>query len=193
MRIQSQNHAMGSSLGIGFRTRHRLLIIEEFMPEPGIQQVQCGMLHTAVVPVYRHPVIQCLFAGQCLFIIRICIAQEIPGRPCPLGHGIGLPLCRPAAAGTGCIDPISHQRQRRLSGICGHITLHFRQFQRQFTLIKRHIAALLTVYDRDWLAPVTLSGEYPVTQFKVCLGTAHTLFFQNGNHLLFGIRHAESV
>ena len=34
--IQSQNHAVGCSLRIRLRTWHRLLVIEELMPEPGI-------------------------------------------------------------------------------------------------------------------------------------------------------------
>ena len=43
----------------------------------------------------------------------IRIAQEIPGRACPLGHGIRLSLRGASAAGTGGIHPFRYGRQPR--------------------------------------------------------------------------------
>ena len=59
--------------------------------------MSCNMLHTAVVPVYRHPVVQLVHCGKFIVVVRIDIAQEIPGRTCPLRHCIGLTLCIAAA------------------------------------------------------------------------------------------------
>ena len=163
VRVQAQDHAMGSSLGIRLRAGYCLLVIQELVPESGIQKMQCGMLHTAIVPVYRHPVVQRFFTRQRFRIRRIRIAQEIPGRTCPLRHGIRLSLSRAATAGAGGINPVSHKCQRRLPVVGRHIAVHLRQLQRKFTLVDRHIAAFLTVYDRNRLSPVTLSGEDPVS------------------------------
>ena len=54
--VFSQNHAVGGSLLIGFRAGYHALVIQEAVPETGIQKMQGGMLHSAVVPVYRQPV-----------------------------------------------------------------------------------------------------------------------------------------
>ena len=92
----------------GSGARNNPLIIEELMPESGIEQMQCRVLHTAVVPVNRHPVFQRLCACECLVVVRIGITQEIPGRSRPLWHGICLTLCRTAAARAGGVHPVRH-------------------------------------------------------------------------------------
>ena len=125
--------------------------------------------------------------------MRIGIAQEVPGRTCPLGHGIRLTLCRASTAGTGCIYPVCHGCQRRLTVVRRLIGLHLRQLQRKLALVKRHIAALLTLYNRNWLSPVTLSGEYPVAELEVGLAVADALLLEESNDLLLCVRHGQSV
>ena len=94
------------------------------MPEAGVEQMQGGMLHSAVVPVNRHPVIQGLLAGKGLVVAGIRIAQEIPGGSGPLRHSVGLSLCRAAAVRAGGVYPVRHCRKRRLAVVRGHIALH---------------------------------------------------------------------
>ena len=191
--IQSKDHAVAGPLLIWFRTEHHTLIVQEFVPETGVQQMQRGMLHTAVVPIHRHPVLKRLLAGKGLFVMRIYIPQEIPRRTCPLGHGIRLSLSRSATAGTCGIDPFGHSCQRRLSVIGRLIGFHFRQGQRQFALIDGHIAALITFYDGNGFAPITLSGEHPVTQLEISLAGTDALLLQKRDDPVLGIRHGQTV
>ena len=100
------------------------------------------MLHTAVVPVYRHPVFQGFGTCQCIFIGGVRVTQEIPGRTCPLGHGIGFSLSGASAAGTGGVYPVRHVRQRGLAVVGGHIAFHIGKLQRKLAFRQRHIAAL---------------------------------------------------
>ncbi len=56
----------------------------------------------------------------------IHITQEIPGRTCPLRHGVGLSLCRSAARGH---LQFTHRRccQRRFTGTCRLVALNLRK------------------------------------------------------------------
>jgi len=62
---------MGSTLLVWFRSRNNALVIQEFMPESGIQQMQGRVLHTTIVPVNRQPVFECFRTCQCLVIVWI--------------------------------------------------------------------------------------------------------------------------
>ena len=72
--------------------------------------------------------------------------------------------------------------KRGFSGTTRLKVFCFRQLQRQFIDIHRTGCTILHMYDRDWLSPVTLSGEQPVTQLIGRLGTAACMLFQPGNH-----------
>ena len=140
------------------------------------------MLHTAVVPVDRRPVFERLFRGERLVVVRVHIAQEIPGRACPLGHGVSLSLGRAAAARAGRVDPVGHVRERGFAVVGRLIGVHIGQLKRQLVLRDRYIAALVAVYDRDGLAPVALAGEHPVAQLILHLGTADALLLEPFDH-----------
>ncbi len=148
------------------------------MPETGIKQMQGGVLHTAVVPVNRQPVIERFFGASASFVMRIAIAHEVPGRAGPLRHGIGFPFCRTAAMRTGRIDKGIHRCKRGFSVISRFIGIYFRQFQRKFAFRQRNPAAFFTVNHRDRFSPVSLTGEHPVAQLKVDLWTSLPGLFQ---------------
>ena len=85
------------------------------------------MLYAADVHVYGK-IFVCLFlAYQLLAVVIVHVAQEIPGGSGPLGHGIGLSLCRCAADGAGGVHPLVNGSQRRFSGAGGLIALYLRQ------------------------------------------------------------------
>ena len=70
------------------------------------------MLNAADIHVNRQVLVS-LFSGDKLFVIvRIHIAQEIPGGAGPLRHGVRLSLCCLAALRTGAVHPVVHVRER---------------------------------------------------------------------------------
>ena len=77
--VSSEDHALRGSLCIRFVRRHCTDIVEEVMPESGVDQMACDVLHTSVVPVNRQPVFELIGICKCLVIVRIDIAQEVPG------------------------------------------------------------------------------------------------------------------
>ena len=184
---------MGSTFLIRFRAGNYALIVQEFMPETGIQKVKGGVLHSSVVPVNRQPVFHSFFACQSLFVLRIGIADVIPGRTSPLRHGIGLTFCRSSAARAGGVDPVCHGSQRRLAVIGRHVALYIRQLQRKGFFRNRNVTAFVAVYDRNRLTPVTLTGEYPVTQLIVCFCFSNVVLFEPLKNFLFCFRNGKSV
>ncbi len=149
--------------------------------------MQHGMFYTADVHIYRQ-IFVCFFLGNQLFVIvGIHITQEIPGRTCPLRHGIGLSLCRAAAGRALAVYPVGDGCQRRFSSTRRLVGFHFRQLQRKLFFRNRNISALRAVYNGNRLAPVTLTGEYPVTQFVIdrlasnphLLDDVRSFFFQD--------------
>ncbi len=134
--------------------------------------------------------VQRFLAGQCLVVVGIHIAQEVPAGAGPLGHGVRFALGRAAAAGAGGVDPVGHLAQGAFAVVGGLVALHLRQHQRQLLLRQRHPAALLAVHQGDGLAPVALAGEHPVAQLVVDLLLAeallHHVFLHGGDGLLDG-------
>ena len=59
----AQDHTVAGALGVRLLGGHHADVVQELVPEPGVQQVQGGVLHAAVVPVHRGPVVQRLLAG----------------------------------------------------------------------------------------------------------------------------------
>ncbi len=151
------------------------------------------MLHSSVVPIHRHPVLQIFPACQGFGIMRIRISQKIPGRAGPLRHDVCFPLCLAAAPGTGGIHPIRHVGQRGFPVVRGLIAFHIRQQYRQLRLRNRHPAASLAVNQWNGLSPVPLTGKHPVPQFIVNPGGTQPLFLQPCNHCLFGFLHLHAV
>ena len=166
---------MARALLIRLLGRHDADVIQKLVPEAAVEQVERGVLHAAVVPVDRAPVVQRLLGGECFVIVRVHVAQEIPARAGPLRHGIGLALGGAAALRAGGVDPVGHLAQRALAVVGGLIAVHLREHERELILRDRHPAALRAVDERDRLAPVTLAAEDPVTQLVVDLFLADAL------------------
>ena len=164
------------------------------MPEPGVEEMEGGVLHAAVVPIHLAPVAQRLLGGQGLVIVGVHVPQEVPGRPSPLGHGVGLPLGRAAAAGAGGVHPVGHGRQGGLPVVGGLIAAHLGQQQGELLLRQRNPAALVAVDQGDGLPPIPLAGEDPVPELVVDLGSwpmpfSSSHFFMHWN----GFLHRQAV
>ena len=88
----------------------------------------------SIPPLYQSTGSQYFIASllaRASVVLRIGIADVIPGRTSPLRHGIGLTFCRSSAARAGGVDPVCHGSQRRLAVIGRHVALYIRQAQRK--------------------------------------------------------------
>ena len=155
--------------------------------------MQRGVLHAAVVPIHRHPVIERLPACEFLVVMRVAIAQEVPAGTGPVGHGIRFALGRTTALGAGGVNPLLCAGKRRRAVVRGRVIVDLRQHERQLAFRQRHPAALLAVYERDRFAPVTLAAKHPVAQLVIHLPRADALLLQPGDHLLLGLLHLKAV
>ena len=155
--VFTQNHAVARALLVGLLSGHHTDIIKEFMPEAAVEQVERGMFHAAVIPIHRRPVFKRFLGGKRFIIMRIAIAQEIPGGPRPLRHGVRFAHSLSAAVRAGGIHPIRHLGKRRFSRFRRLIGIHHWQLQRKLILRHRYISALRTVDDRNRFSPVTLT------------------------------------
>ena len=139
--------------------------------------MQHRMFYPADIHIHRKVFIRLFPAYQFLIVFAVHIPKEIPGWPCPLGHGVCLPLCSFPAFGAGGIYPVFNIRQRRFPGSCGLIGIHIRQKQWEFFFRHRHSATVFAVDNGNWLSPVTLAGKYPVSELIVCRLFPKSSFF----------------
>ena len=72
--VFTQDHTVACPLCIRLLAAYCADVVQKLMPETGIQQMQRRMLHTAVIPIDRQPVIERLFCGKRAYIVRITIA-----------------------------------------------------------------------------------------------------------------------
>ena len=151
------------------------------------------MLHTAVVPIDRHPIIQRFLGGKSLIVMRIAIAQEVPRRTGPLRHGVGLASSLAAAFRTGAFDPIGERRKRTFTVRAGLIRFDLGQLERQLFFGNRNPAALIAFDKRNRLAPVSLTGEYPVAKLEVDFSFALAVFGEPFDDLFLGVGYFKAV
>lgn len=92
-------------------------VVEDFVPEAGVEKVEDGMLGAADVEVdvgvVAGPVVFRFFGYEGLFVTWVAIAEVIPAGAGPLGHGVGL-----ATEGVAVVDPVGAV-QERSAGVAG--------------------------------------------------------------------------
>ena len=54
------------------------LVIQEIVPEAGIEQVPREVLLAAAVEVNGHPVLKQLVIGKFFVVVRVAVAEEVP-------------------------------------------------------------------------------------------------------------------
>ena len=145
------------------------------------------MLHTAVVPVNRHPVFHLLAVCKSFCIVWIHITKEIPGRSSPLWHGISLSLGIAAAFRAFAVYEGIDLCKWRLSVLTWLEILDLRQTKRKLLIWNCYITALRTMNDRDWLAPVSLTVKCPVFHLILNASFTNALLLKLFQHALDGI------
>ena len=141
--------------------------MQEFCIETRVQKMQYRMLYTTDIHIYRKHLVRFFSGNQFFVIVTVHITQEVPGRTSPLRHGICLTFCVFSTNRTLAVYPLFDSGKRRFSGSCRFIRIYIRQTQRQLFFRYRHCSTFRTVYNRNRLSPVTLTGEYPITQLIV--------------------------
>ena len=100
--------------------------------------------------------------GKGICVVRIDIAQEIPGRSCPLRHGIGFALCIAPTLGTLAIDKGIDLCQGALTALTRLKMLDGGKLERKLAVRNGNDSAGRTVNDRDRLTPVSLTVKCPI-------------------------------
>ena len=134
------------------------------------------MFDTADVLVYIHPVISQFLIKRFFIVTSIGITKEIPRGIDECIHGIDFTTSFATTLRTSGFYEVFRCSQRWNSTcIKGYI---FRQTNRQFFFRHELFTAFIAVYNRNWHAPITLTGNQPITQTIVNHLTAYAAFFQ---------------
>ena len=142
------------------------------------------MFHTAVVPVNRHPVIKSFFGRKRFAVMRVQIAQEIPGRTGPLRHGVRLPLRRSRRSSDRWCSPNLPFLPRAIPRCPSVHSCRFPARSAEgHCSVQRHPSAFVAPNQRNWLAPVALAGKHPVAQLIVDFFLTDSFFFKICNHV----------
>ncbi len=199
--------AVGSVVAVGEAEDHPLVhqaherlgrgnqsgIVEHLVPEARVEQVKHRVLGAAHVEVHRHPVLLLRRIPGRLVVLRIEVAEVVPARAGPLGHGVRLAPGRLAGLRVGCVHPLLDRGQGRLAGAGWLVALHLGQRNRELLLRQRHWGAVLAEDDGERLAPIALTREEPVAQAIVHGPLADALLLQPRGDLALGVRHGQAV
>ena len=182
------NHTLVDQLFEGFNCGHQTLVVQKLMPHPGVHQVANRVFGAPNVQVHLPPIVHRVLTGELLIVLRVHVAQEVPGRTRRARHGIGFP--RHAIRQ---IHPVRCPRQRCLAARAGFKIVHIGQFQRQVYWRHRLSNAIGIVSHRERLAPVTLATEQGIAQFVVDLAFAQAHTLDAVQHFINGRRHFHAI
>ena len=121
----------------------------------------------------------------------IHVTQVVPWWTSPLWHRVRLALTL-AAVFVNHVYPVVNVNQWWLTSTWRHDVINFWQTQWQLVFWYKRLFTVFPVDDRNWLTPVTLTWEDPVTQAVVNLLVTNTLLFQPSDCLFdsFLLTHA---
>ena len=169
------------------------------MPEAAVEEVEYGVFSAAHVEVHRRPVVNLVLRGKNPGVAGVQVAQIVPAGARPLGHGVGLPPGRTAAARADGIHPIADTGQGRFTGARGGVGADLGQGEGQFALRQGHDGgalfglAMIAVYHGDGFAPVALAAEYPIPQLVVHRLPARAPLFEPGGDAPLRLRGGQAV
>jgi len=144
--------------------------------------VTSNVLHTTVVPIYWHPVVELFSSSKFVVIMWVDVTKEIPRRTSPLRHSISLTLCSAATLRTFAIYKAFYSSKWRLS-ICTRLKLlHYRKFKWKLLIWNCNIATCRTMYNWNRLTPVTLSVKCPVFHLELNTSLTAAFSFKLLNH-----------
>ena len=180
--VRPEDKSLRRALLIRLRRIDFAEIVEEVMPETGVNQMAGHVLHTAVIPVHRHPVVDLFSVRELLAVVRVAVTKEVPRGTRPLRHGIGLTLSRAAALRASAVYEGIHFRERRLSVLAGLKVIHIGQAKRKLLVGNRDHAAVRAVNQRNRLTPIALAVKRPVFHLKLNTRMSYALLPKELKH-----------
>ena len=154
-------------------------VVQELVPEAGVNQVSGGMFGTSYIEVHVAPVFVHLLVNQCRVVARVHVAQVVSAGACESRHGVQFQgedgdvvylfvLYHAVVHRVPC--PAGGVSQRRLACFGRQELRHFGQFQWQ-AAFGEHVGHVVLVVNGERFAPITLTREDGVAQAEVHLDT----------------------
>ena len=194
----SENHSLIDQFMKWLGMRNEAAVVEYFVPESRIQQVQDRMLSPADIQVDRHPgfFLDGIHDRGC--ILWIDEAQVVPTRACPLRHGVGFSAV--AFPIDGDVEPAIVRFGKRWFGpAVWLVVLQLRQIDRQIMNTHgtqdacRFPGRVQCVQDRKGLAPKSLPTKEPVSQLVVDRLPCDPVCCQFRNNLVYCFLRAKTI
>mmetsp|Transcript_1634 Transcript_1634/g.3447 ORF Transcript_1634/g.3447 Transcript_1634/m.3447 type:complete len:227 (-) Transcript_1634:1353-2033(-) len=161
-------------------------IIQNLVPEAGIQQVKNRMFCSANVQVNRHPLLVHLLTECGVAILWIHESKVVPTTSSPLGHCVRF-TCKPFAILLE-VSPVLGPSQATCWIVTWSKIFHMREFERQVGfvhwnclietdsvfavvagwILRRRVNTFWKVnweIDWNWFTPVSLTRENPIPKF----------------------------
>ena len=139
------------------------------------------MFDAANVVIYRHPSVHRLFGERKLGVVWIAVAQIVPAGTSKGIHGISDALCRLSALRTGGLYKLLALSK---SISCCQVKIVWKH-DRKLIIRNRNVTAAIAVNQRNWIAPIALPGNEPVTKTELDSSTTNVVLSQISNNSLF--------
>ena len=144
-------------------------VMEELVPETGIDQVAGGVFGAADVEIHVAPILVGLFGEILLVVVRVHVAEIIAGGAGESGH-------RVVFHGVALVGPVFGACQWRLTRLGGLELADLGKLDGQL-FFRNRVGHAILVVDGERLAPVALAAEDGVAQAVVhrAVADAHCL------------------
>ena len=194
----SLNHTLVHQLLERFFHNGDTQVVQELVPEAGVDQVAGSMFCTTYIEIHVLPVGIYVRGYQCCVVTRIHVAQVVGAGACEARHGVqferedGLVVYLAVLNDTVVYrvpSPLRGMSQWRFACFGRQELGHFGQLQRQ-AAFGNHVGHVALIVNGERFAPVALAAEDGVAQAVVHLDAAQMVFLDvflgGGNGFLDG-------
>ena len=185
------DHALGEEVFEGFIDRDEADVAHHFAPEARVEQVHDGVGDAADVLVDGEPGVDSGGIEGLFGVLRVDVAEEIPGRVHEGVHGVGLAARGFAAFGAGGVDEGIEAGERRLAAP-GELDI---AGEDDGQLVVGHglDAAGGAMDHRNGRAPVALARNAPILEPVGDGGFAEAVLFGVGGHFRAAVLAGEAA
>ena len=183
-----QHHTLAQQLFSRFVRVDHTRIAHQLVEEAEVEQVHDGVFNTTNVDINRQPVVCSFWIQHPFVVLRAGVARVVPGGFHKSIESVGFAQCRHAVNGGFC--PLRIGFDWAGNTIHNHV---FRQNNRQLVFWRRQYGTVFQCHHRNRRAPVTLTGNTPVTQTVVYFTLTHAKSHQLVSNGIEGCFEAEAV